>query len=104
MSILSEIRAKRDQINALGAEYGYSNFRVFGSVARGEERPDSDIDLLADYQTPSDPGKQGWGVMNFYADLGRLLGRKVAVVSEKSARPILLKYIRDDLVALDESR
>jgi predicted nucleotidyltransferase len=42
------IRAKRDEILRIAAKHGARNVRVFGSVARGEARPDSDIDLLVD--------------------------------------------------------
>ena len=38
------------QVRALGARYGVRCIRVFGSVARGEARPDSDIDFLVDYE------------------------------------------------------
>ena len=43
---LQTISARRAEILALAARYGASHVRVFGSVVRGEARPDSDIDLL----------------------------------------------------------
>ena len=39
---------KRQAVLALTSSYGITNVRVFGSVARGEARPDSDVDLLVD--------------------------------------------------------
>lgn len=42
----------RDGIVELAASYGATNVRVFGSVARGEAGPDSDIDLLVDVERP----------------------------------------------------
>lgn len=45
---LSELRARRDEILELGERFGVHNIRVFGSVARGEATPDSDLDLLVD--------------------------------------------------------
>lgn len=46
---LEELRARREEILALGERYGAHNVRVFGSVARGEADPESDIDLLVDF-------------------------------------------------------
>jgi uncharacterized protein len=45
---LGELRAHRDEIMKLGEHFGIRNIRVFGSVARGEATPDSDLDLLVD--------------------------------------------------------
>ncbi|MDZ7734175.1 MAG: helix-turn-helix domain-containing protein [Acidimicrobiia bacterium] len=42
------VLAVRDRIRALAAEHGLSNVRLFGSVARGEDGPESDVDLLVD--------------------------------------------------------
>jgi uncharacterized protein len=45
---LGELRAHREEILKLGERFGVRNIRVFGSVARGEATPDSDLDLLVD--------------------------------------------------------
>lgn len=45
---MAKLRAHRDQILRTTQRHGASNVRVFGSVARGEDGPDSDIDLLVD--------------------------------------------------------
>jgi predicted nucleotidyltransferase len=45
---LDEVRAHRDAIGQLGERFGVRNIRVFGSVARSEATPDSDLDLLVD--------------------------------------------------------
>lgn len=46
---LAELRARRDEILALAARYGASDVRVFGSVARGDATPASDVDLLVTF-------------------------------------------------------
>jgi predicted nucleotidyltransferase len=43
-----DLHRRRDAIRAIALKHGASNLRVFGSVVRGEERPDSDFDLLID--------------------------------------------------------
>ncbi|HQS03187.1 MAG: nucleotidyltransferase [Halothiobacillus sp. 24-54-40] len=47
--LLSQVRAKKASILALAERYGASDVRVFGSVARGDARPDSDLDLLVEF-------------------------------------------------------
>jgi hypothetical protein len=47
---MDEVRAHRDAIKRLGERFGVRNIRVFGSVARGEATPDSDLDLLVDVE------------------------------------------------------
>ena len=47
--LLDELHAKRDFIQALSRQYGACRIRVFGSVARREERADSDVDFLMDF-------------------------------------------------------
>jgi predicted nucleotidyltransferase len=48
MPLRDELHRRRDAVLSIAARHGVSQVRVFGSVARGEERPDSDIDLLID--------------------------------------------------------
>jgi predicted nucleotidyltransferase len=67
---------ERSQILAIAQKHGAYNVRVFGSVARGEATPESDIDLLVDYDlekiTPWFPG-------GLLLDLEQLLNRKVDI-------------------------
>ena len=49
MCMLDEIRAKRDEIYALARRHKAEKLWVFGSCARREERPDSDVDLLVKF-------------------------------------------------------
>jgi hypothetical protein len=46
--LLDELRLNKNRIEALARQYGARHIRVFGSVARCEERPDSDVDFLVD--------------------------------------------------------
>ena len=60
-----------------------TNLRVFGSVARGEDRPDSDVDLLVDL--PPDIGLLGLGRVQ--AELEAILGPKVDLVPASDEQP-----------------
>lgn len=71
------LRARRDEIVRAAAAHGASNVRVFGSVARGSAEPDSDIDLLVDFEA----GRTLLDHVALWRDLEVLLGRTVDVVS-----------------------
>lgn len=87
MSALHEIRQKRELILNVAARHGARNLRVFGSVVSGQQRPDSDLDLLVDF----DLGRSLLDHVALVQDLEDLLGQKVDVVTEKA----LHWYLRD---------
>jgi hypothetical protein len=72
------ILQNRKSILSLAARHGAGNVRIFGSVARGEARADSDIDLLIDIVGPVTP----WFPGGLMSDLQDLLGRPVDVATE----------------------
>lgn len=73
MNILDIMIANRVEIAQVLARYGASNLRVFGSVARREERPGSDIDCLVELA----PGSTLLTLASLQLELGELLGREV---------------------------
>ena len=75
---LGALRARRDEILALAEHYGAYNVRVFGSVARGDTRPDSDVDLLVSFRE----GTSLFELSGFWQDLQDLLGVSVDVVED----------------------
>jgi predicted nucleotidyltransferase len=82
------LKDRRDDILRLADKHGATRVRVFGSVARGEARPDSDIDLLVDWDMSR---ISAWGGAGLDIELERLLGRKVDITTEDG----LHWYIRD---------
>jgi len=74
---------KRDEVLRVAARYGARNVRVFGSVARGEAGPESDLDLLVDLQ----PGRSLLDHAGLVLELERVFGRKVDVATEGGLRP-----------------
>jgi predicted nucleotidyltransferase len=84
MELKQLLQEKRDRILEIAAHHGAFNVRLFGSVARGEETEDSDIDFLIDY----DPTKTTpWFPGGLLMDLQDLLGRKVDVLTEDGVSP-----------------
>ncbi|GAB3801012.1 nucleotidyltransferase family protein [Humibacter antri] len=79
------LRARRDDLQSVLDEYHAANPRVFGSVARGEAGPHSDIDLLVDL-LPDDTHSELVRVGGLRAGLRRVLEHDVDVVA-----PQLLK-------------
>jgi predicted nucleotidyltransferase len=85
MHVAEELRSRREEILRLAARHGAGNVCLFGSVARGEERPDSDVDLLVDVAGKPTP----WFPGSLVADLEELLGRPVQVVVRRSLSPLI---------------
>lgn len=75
---MDKLRANRDRIRTIANRHGASNVRVFGSVARGDDGPESDVDLLVDLDVPTR------GLLPLVAmagELSELLGERVDVVA-----------------------
>ncbi|MGO1320962.1 MAG: nucleotidyltransferase family protein [Galactobacter sp.] len=72
----------RDEVVRLLNARGVTNPRVFGSVARGEDHPGSDLDLLVTV----DPD-QAWEFVSVSRELSELLGVPVDVVSDRGLKP-----------------
>jgi predicted nucleotidyltransferase len=82
MGVDELLKDRREDILRIAAQHGANNVRVFGSVARGEARPDSDVDLLVDMEA----GRSLFDLGGLLMDLQALLGREVDVVTDKGLR------------------
>lgn len=83
------LQSRRDEILRLAAHYGARNIRIFGSVARGDMRPDSDIDFLVDME----PGRSLFDLGGLLVALQAALGVEVDVVTEKGLRPRIREQV-----------
>ena len=90
------IRRRRRRILQAAARHGASDVRLFGSTARGEDRPDSDIDLLVHLGS----GVGLFGLARLRRDLERLLGAPVDVVPDDGLKPEVRAAVERDLVPL----
>lgn len=90
MGIRQILKARRKKILSLAARHGARNVRVFGSVARGEAKPTSDVDFLVEFQE----GRSLFDHIGLIQDLEDLLKRKVDVVEGR----LVHWYIRDQVL------
>jgi len=90
MEISELLAEKRDEILRIAACHGAYNVRVFGSMARGDAGPTSDVDLLVDVR----PDHSAFFPGGLVADLEDLLGRRVDVVDPAGIH----WYLRDTIL------
>lgn len=89
-SLKEEVLGKADAFRTIAMAHGATAARLFGSVARGEERKDSDIDFVVELE----PGRSLLDVAALQRDLAQLFDRAVDVVPEKSLKPRLKAAVR----------
>ncbi|MBK8232821.1 MAG: nucleotidyltransferase family protein [Candidatus Eisenbacteria bacterium] len=90
MTTLESIRQRRTEIIEVARKHGATNLRIFGSVLRGDDTPESDVDFLVDVPGPTSP----WFPAGLILDLEDLLRRRVDLVTERGLNP----FVRDGVV------
>lgn len=90
------IQTHRQELLSLARRRGVTSVRVFGSMVRGGEREDSDVDLLVTLE----PGTSALALGGLLLDAQELLGRRVDVATEASLHPALRERVLADAIAL----
>ena len=90
------VLSRRRQILEIAHRHGVTRVRVFGSMARGDAGPDSDVDLLVDVG----PNPSPWFPGGLVADLEQLLGRQVQVITERGLDDLLRDRVLQEAVPL----
>ena len=99
MKTIADIKAiLQAQKPYLAQRYGIIEIGVFGSYARGEQRPDSDLDILIELQDP--PRLDLFDLVNLEYDLSDLLGVKVDLAIKKNLRKRIGRRILSEVVAV----
>ena len=88
------VQFNREQLATLCKEHRVERLRVFGSAARGEERPDSDIDLLVDFADPVG----FFELIELEEELSAFFGRAVDLLTERGLSP----YFRESILSKTE--
>jgi predicted nucleotidyltransferase len=86
----------REEILRIAASHGAQNVRVFGSLARGEAGPESDIDILVEL----DPGRSLLDIIAIKQDLEDLIGYEVDVVTEAAISPYIREQVLKEAISL----
>lgn len=94
--MVSEVKSKREQILRVAMRHGVTRVRVFGSTARGDAGPESDVDLLVDVGSAPSP----WFPGGLVAELEELLGRRVQVVTERGLDELLRQRVLQEAIPL----
>ena len=90
MDIVETLKEHKQEIKA---KYGVERIAVFGSCARGEQKEDSDVDLVVEFEKPS---FDNFMELAFY--LEELLGRNVDILTPDGIKGIRIKEIADDIL------
>ena len=96
MTIEELLKNKREEILSLAAKHGAYDVRVFGSVARGEVGPDSDIDILVNMES----GRSLFDLGGLLMDLQDLLGVEVDVVTENGLRSRIREQVLSEAITI----
>ncbi|MCG6134715.1 MAG: nucleotidyltransferase family protein [Nostoc sp. LLA-1] len=96
MGINEILQDYREEILQIAASYGAYNIRVFGSVARGEARPDSDVDFLVELE----PQRTLLDQIALVQSLEELLGRKVDVAESATLHELIRDKVLREAVVL----
>ena len=94
--IMNRLREKREDIMRIAESNGARNLKVFGSVARGEEGPESDIDFMVEME----PGRNLLDMGRLLMDLQDFLGCKVDIVEPEGLHWYVRKKVLGEAVPL----
>ena len=92
MNLAQLLEERRSEIYRIAAKHGVTRLHVFGSVARGDAQPDSDIDFLIEVG----PTTSAWFPAGLIMDLEHLLGHRVEVVTEQALNPALREAVLNE--------
>ena len=95
-AMTQDVERNREAILQVAVRHGARNVRVFGSVARGDDRPDSDVDLLVEMEAD----RSLLDLVGLGQELEALLQRKVDVLTEESLAPSIRQRIANEARAL----
>jgi predicted nucleotidyltransferase len=97
----AEIQLPIAQIAEICRRHHVQELSLFGSAARGEMRPESDLDFLVDFQPTARPGLLGFAAMT--RELTDLLGRRVDLADKPALKPRIKDAILADARVIYEA-
>ena|ERR1035438_8796925 len=100
MTLASGIEVSPESLTAICSRYRISELAVFGSAARGDMRPDSDVDIIVEFESGTHPGL---GFFQLEEDLTELFGHHVDVCRKSLLKPLVRPSVLRDAVVLFEA-
>ena len=91
MTLISGVQLPVDRIADVCRRYDVHELAVFGSAVRGDIRPDSDIDILVEFQSNARVGLVKFASLS--EELESLLGRRVDLVTKRGLKPRVRPYV-----------
>lgn len=101
--ISSDFQALANKILPILQPYNIKRLALFGSVVRGEDKPDSDIDILVRLRPPGERPVIGLKWFALADELSRVLGRPVDLVTEEGLSPYIRPLVEKEMVILYEA-
>ncbi|WP_204758487.1 nucleotidyltransferase family protein [Lentibacillus sediminis] len=96
MSIYMQVQDNREKLITSAKAHGIKSLKLFGSVAKGAEQKNSDIDLLVSFEE----GRSLFDLIRFKQEVESLLGRDVDVVTENSIHSSIKEEILNEAISL----
>ncbi|MDO8589136.1 MAG: nucleotidyltransferase family protein [Armatimonadota bacterium] len=97
---MARLEELRDKILPILLPYGVKRVAVFGSVARGEDTPESDIDILVELKDAGERPVIGLKWFALEGNLSRILGHPVELVTPRALSPYIRERVSREMVAL----
>jgi predicted nucleotidyltransferase len=99
---MHELGEYRDKIVPVLQPYGIKQVAIFGSVARGEDTPESDVDVLVEFEEPPQKPLSFFTLLRLERELAARLGKTVDLVSARGLNRHIRPYIEEEMVVLYE--
>jgi uncharacterized protein len=96
MDLDKVVKERREEILRIAASHGARDVRIFGSLARSQAGPDSDLDILVKL----DPGRSLLDIVAIKQDLEDLIGCEVDVVTQAAISPYIREGVLRESVSL----
>ena len=97
MTLASGVEVSPESVAAICTRYRIRELAVFGSAARGDMRPDSDVDILVEFEPGAHPGL---GFFQLEEELTELFGRRVDLGRKSLLKPLVRPSVLRDAVVL----
>ena len=99
---MNQFEALREKILPVLLPCGVRSVALFGSIVRGEDTPESDIDILVELKEPGQRPALGLKWFGLEEELSRILGREVELVSARALSPHIRPYVEKEKVVIYE--